>query len=66
MRPEHTLKLWDLDTHTCLLTHCGDVDFTSVAATEAAVMAGDLAGTPVPRLTASHVHRAAALRAQQG
>jgi WD40 repeat protein len=57
---DQTLRLWDLDTHACLVTHRGDTRFTSVAAKDSAIVAGDAAGTvwfldlPTIRSTRSH------------
>ncbi len=42
---EETLKVWDLTTYKCLLTHRGDTSFTAVAATATTICAGDAAGT---------------------
>jgi hypothetical protein len=41
---DRTLKVWDLDTYTCLLTHRDDVAYTAVAATATTIVAGDNAG----------------------
>lgn len=42
---DRTLRVWDLDTHECLMIHRGDAPFVSVAATAGAVAAGDHHGT---------------------
>ena len=42
---DQTLKVWDLHTYACLLTHRGDAAYTAVAATATRVVAGDSAGT---------------------
>jgi hypothetical protein len=41
---DRTLKVWDLVTGTCLLTHHGDAPYTSVAITATNIVAGDSAG----------------------
>ncbi|HWO19184.1 MAG TPA: CHAT domain-containing protein [Kofleriaceae bacterium] len=41
---DRTLKIWDLETYACLTTHRGDANYTAVAATETAIVAGDSAG----------------------
>jgi WD40 repeat protein len=42
---DRTLKVWDLETYDCLFTHRGEAAFTAVAATAAAIAAGDASGT---------------------
>jgi WD40 repeat protein len=41
---DRMLKLWDLETYACLLTHRGDAAYTAVAATTTSIVAGDSAG----------------------
>jgi WD40 repeat protein len=41
---DQTLKVWDLDTYACLLTHRGDAAYTAIAATATAIVAGDRTG----------------------
>jgi nucleoside phosphorylase len=56
---DQTLKLWELATYACRLTHCGDASYLAVAVTATAVVAGDIAGTvwflDVPRYLASSI-----------
>jgi len=42
---DKTLKVWDLDSYACLLTHRGDAAYTAVAATATGVVAGDATGS---------------------
>jgi len=42
--PDRTLRVWELDTYACVLTYCGDVPYTAVAAAATGVIAGDTAG----------------------
>jgi WD40 repeat protein len=42
---DQTLRVWDLDTYTCILIHRGETFYTGVAATATSVIAGDFAGT---------------------
>ena len=42
---DKTLKVWDLDSGTCLLTHRANADYTAVATTATAIIAGDVAGS---------------------
>jgi hypothetical protein len=41
---DRTLKIWDLETHACVLTHRGDAPYFAVAASATIVIAGDQAG----------------------
>jgi hypothetical protein len=41
---DRTLKVWDLDVGTCLLTHRASASYVAVATTEHAIIAGDAAG----------------------
>jgi hypothetical protein len=41
---DHTLKVWDLATCTCRLTHRGDTAYLAVAVTATTIIAGDAAG----------------------
>jgi WD40 repeat protein len=40
---DRTLKVWDLETYACLLTHHGSTHYASVAAATV-IVAGDAAG----------------------
>jgi len=42
---DKTLKVWDLATYACLLTHYGDAAYTAVTADETSIVAGDLVGS---------------------
>jgi WD40 repeat protein len=42
---DQTLKVWELATCTCRLTHRGDAGYLAIAVTATAIVAGDLAGT---------------------
>src|ERR1044071_3666082 len=39
-----TLKLWDLQTGACLLTHSANVGYVAIATTATVIIAGDGAG----------------------
>jgi riboflavin biosynthesis pyrimidine reductase len=41
---DKTLKVWDLATHACRVTHRGDAAYQAVAVTATTVIAGDAAG----------------------
>jgi len=41
---DKTLKIWDLDSHACILTHCASTGFTAVTATATGIIAGDING----------------------
>jgi len=41
---DRTLKVWDLQTYACLLTHRGDAPYSAVAISATAVVAGDSTG----------------------
>ena len=41
---DHTLKVWDLATYLCRITHCGDAAYLAVAVSATAVTAGDTSG----------------------
>ena len=41
---DYTLKVWDLATYTCRITHRGDVAYAAVAVIATTVVAGDAAG----------------------
>ena len=59
---DHTLKVWDLAKGTCLLTHHASANYTAVAVTATAIIAGDTTGSvwfldmpaPTPR---EYLHR---------
>lgn len=40
---DRTLKVWDLETCTCLVTHHGDAPYAAVATSATAIVAGDAA-----------------------
>jgi WD40 repeat protein len=64
-----TLKVWDLETHTCRFTHRCDATYSAVAVTATAILAGDAAGTvwflDVPPSAASHLSQARQPSAQR-
>ena len=41
---DQTLKVWDLETYACLVTHRGDASYQAVAATTTVIVAGDSGG----------------------
>jgi WD40 repeat protein len=41
---DRTLKVWDLQTYACLLTHRGDAPYLAIATCATAIVAGDRAG----------------------
>jgi WD40 repeat protein len=41
---DKTLKVWDLETYVCLLTHRGDAPYAAVATSATTIVAGDAAG----------------------
>jgi WD40 repeat protein len=41
---DHTLKVWDLATYTCSITHRGDTGYHAVAVSATVVAAGDASG----------------------
>jgi len=41
---DQTLKVWELDTYVCRLTHRGDAPYETVAATATVIVAGDRVG----------------------
>ncbi|HEX2686236.1 MAG TPA: hypothetical protein VHN14_06440 [Kofleriaceae bacterium] len=41
---DQTLKVWDLATYTCRITHRGDADYLAIAVSATTVIAGDAAG----------------------
>jgi WD40 repeat protein len=38
---DRALKVWDLTTYACLLTHYGDAVYAAITATETSIVAGD-------------------------
>jgi WD40 repeat protein len=42
---DKTLRVWDLESGTCLLTHCTHVEYRAIAVTAAMIVAGDAAGS---------------------
>lgn len=42
---DRTLRVWDLKSGACLFTHRGDAPYMAVAASDTAVVAGDVVGT---------------------
>ncbi|HWO18301.1 MAG TPA: PQQ-binding-like beta-propeller repeat protein [Kofleriaceae bacterium] len=42
---DHTLKVWDLATGTCLFTHHASANYTAIAVTATAIIAGDGMGS---------------------
>jgi WD40 repeat protein len=41
---DQTLKIWDLATYTCRITHRGDAGYLAVAVNATTVIAGDFLG----------------------
>jgi WD40 repeat protein len=41
---DKTLKVWDLDSYTCLFTHRANASYLAVTATATTIIAGDVAG----------------------
>ena len=41
---DHMLKVWELVTHACRITHRGDASYAAVAVDATTVVAGDAAG----------------------
>jgi len=41
---DKTLKVWDLETYACLVTHRGDAPYTAVATSATVIVAGDATG----------------------
>ena len=41
---DQTLKVWDLATYTCRITHRGDADYFAVAVSATTIIAGDASG----------------------
>jgi WD40 repeat protein len=41
---DQTLKVWELVTHTCRITHRGDAGYAAVAVGATTIIAGDAAG----------------------
>jgi WD40 repeat protein len=41
---DHTLKVWDLATYTCRITHRGDAGYLAVAVSATTVIVGDASG----------------------
>jgi WD40 repeat protein len=41
---DQTLKMWDLATYTCRITHLGDAGYLAVAVSTTTVIAGDASG----------------------
>jgi WD40 repeat protein len=42
---DKTLKVWDLTTSACLLTHYGDSPYAAIIATTTSIVAGDNLGS---------------------
>ena len=41
---DKTLKVWDLESYACLLTHHASASYTAVATTATVIVAGDATG----------------------